>query len=104
MALINCPECNKEISDKVKACPHCGFPMDESIQKVEVVKSKQIYFILGFILILAISFLIGIKIRNDKLKEEQRKIEESYLTDYKTAYDSLLLYAAKCEKNNRSCL
>lgn len=26
MALISCPECGREISDKVKACPHCGFP------------------------------------------------------------------------------
>jgi hypothetical protein len=24
MPLINCPECNKEISDKAKSCPHCG--------------------------------------------------------------------------------
>jgi len=29
MALINCPECGKEISDKVKACPHCGYPLVE---------------------------------------------------------------------------
>lgn len=29
MALINCPECGKEISDRVIACPHCGFPMQE---------------------------------------------------------------------------
>lgn len=25
MALIKCKECNKEISDKAKQCPHCGF-------------------------------------------------------------------------------
>ena len=24
MALIACIECNKEISDKAKICPHCG--------------------------------------------------------------------------------
>jgi hypothetical protein len=24
MAIINCPECSKEISDKAKSCPHCG--------------------------------------------------------------------------------
>jgi hypothetical protein len=24
VALINCPECNKEVSDKAEACPHCG--------------------------------------------------------------------------------
>lgn len=27
MALINCPECKREISDKAKSCPHCGFSM-----------------------------------------------------------------------------
>lgn len=27
MALINCPECNKEISDKAAACPSCGCPI-----------------------------------------------------------------------------
>ena len=24
MALIKCPECNKEISSSAKLCPHCG--------------------------------------------------------------------------------
>lgn len=27
MALINCSECGKEISDKAKNCPHCGAPI-----------------------------------------------------------------------------
>ena len=27
MALIKCPECEKEISDKSKQCIHCGFPL-----------------------------------------------------------------------------
>ena len=27
MALINCPECGKEISDKAVACPSCGYPL-----------------------------------------------------------------------------
>lgn len=31
MALINCPECNKEISDKAAACPHCGNPMSNVV-------------------------------------------------------------------------
>ena len=26
MALIICPECGKEVSDKAPACIHCGFP------------------------------------------------------------------------------
>ena len=27
MALISCPECNKEISDKAINCPNCGYPI-----------------------------------------------------------------------------
>jgi hypothetical protein len=29
MALIICPECNKEISEKAKACPDCGCPNNQ---------------------------------------------------------------------------
>lgn len=29
MALIKCPECGKEISDKALACPNCGCPSSE---------------------------------------------------------------------------
>ena len=27
MALIDCPSCNKKISDKTEQCNHCGFAM-----------------------------------------------------------------------------
>ena len=30
--LINCPECTKEISDTVAACPHCGYVFKDSAQ------------------------------------------------------------------------
>lgn len=32
MALITCPECGREISDKAVACPGCGFPVDNYAQ------------------------------------------------------------------------
>ncbi len=31
MALINCPECGKEVSDKATTCPNCGCPINSSI-------------------------------------------------------------------------
>lgn len=27
MALISCPECNKEVSNKAEMCPHCGYKL-----------------------------------------------------------------------------
>lgn len=42
MALINCPECEKEISDQAVACPHCGYQMSEEItQNAEVSKEEE---------------------------------------------------------------
>ena len=32
MALIQCPECGREISDKAMACPHCGVPIRQLSQ------------------------------------------------------------------------
>lgn len=29
MALIKCPECGREISDKATSCPNCGYPINE---------------------------------------------------------------------------
>ena len=38
MALINCPECNKEVSDRAHSCPFCGFPLDEYFAEIEAEK------------------------------------------------------------------
>ena len=32
MALINCPDCNKEISDKAPTCPGCGAPISAAAE------------------------------------------------------------------------
>lgn len=31
MALIKCPECGREVSDKATKCPNCGMPFDEVV-------------------------------------------------------------------------
>jgi len=40
MALINCPECKKEISDKAQSCPNCGCPINISISPNVTNKNK----------------------------------------------------------------
>lgn len=32
MALINCPECNKEVSDSTELCPNCGYSIKKHLQ------------------------------------------------------------------------
>ncbi|PHM16443.1 MAG: hypothetical protein CJD30_11535 [Sulfuricurvum sp. PD_MW2] len=43
MALINCEECGKEISDKASICPHCGAPVEHEIiaKKQEELKHQK---------------------------------------------------------------
>jgi len=41
MALINCPECGIQVSDKAEKCPKCAFPFKSENKKVTVVESKE---------------------------------------------------------------
>lgn len=34
MALVKCPECGKEISDKAKACIHCGYEPERNVELI----------------------------------------------------------------------
>ena len=34
MALINCPECKKQVSNSALFCPHCGFPLEKTEKHV----------------------------------------------------------------------
>jgi len=71
MALIKCPECGTEVSDRAEKCPKCAFPINpekkdnqkEVITKTEtVVKSQEGCFLqtlnLGCISTLVIGGLI----------------------------------------------
>ena len=44
MALISCVECGKEISDRAKACPHCGVPLtdDAAIEPTSEVEEEEV--------------------------------------------------------------
>lgn len=67
MALINCPECKKSISDQSSSCPGCGYPLKSNDTKI-VVKRPQGCFMqtlnIGcmIVLILGVLFLLNIAI------------------------------------------
>ena len=33
MALIKCPECGREVSEKATACPNCGCPIQDALER-----------------------------------------------------------------------
>jgi hypothetical protein len=41
MSLINCPECDKSISNQSDTCPHCGFPVKKHLTKVIYQNKKK---------------------------------------------------------------
>lgn len=72
MALINCKECDKQISDQASSCPSCGAPVDASVpavspQDATTAKKPSTYkYILygTFVLVVAISCMSGGKKSN----------------------------------------
>lgn len=64
MALINCPECKKEISDKTKSCPYCGYPINDDgklknfFKEYCVAKKKTISITLIILVVLLFSSLL----------------------------------------------
>ena len=45
MALIKCPECERDVSDKADACPQCGYPVAKQVpqspQEVPVIPQRE---------------------------------------------------------------
>ena len=46
MALISCPECGKEVSDKAPTCPNCGVPIARPVLSHEDLTDERITAIL----------------------------------------------------------
>lgn len=56
MPLINCPECQKEISDQAPACPNCGYPLHRPQVQAPVKQEKDwsqelLWFVVVFVVI-----------------------------------------------------
>lgn len=57
MALINCPECGKEISDTCENCIHCGYKLIKTID-IEEVQTKKKKFLSKPIIIIVVSVIV----------------------------------------------
>lgn len=80
MALIKCPECGKEISDKASSCPSCGYPINnikvETEQDRVNIRGKNTgknFLIFGSMLFL-VSMVFGIGTSNAELALRAKKL------------------------------
>ena len=58
MALIKCPECGREVSDKATACPNCGYALNKSNGNIAP-KSNKKWIVATVVAVLAIAVGIG---------------------------------------------
>ncbi|NLE89804.1 MAG: zinc-ribbon domain-containing protein [Dehalococcoidales bacterium] len=95
MALINCPECGREISDQVKACPHCGYPLESESenaqetqpQQVEITgvnlkkqgNWKSIFIVLAVVVIGLVAFISIQQINKVKAQQEYETAFNAYI-------------------------
>ena len=121
MALIQCPECAKDISDKVKACPHCGYPLKEMPMSTESIpqlvkltgvkynkpKSKKTIRIVIIVLALIIFAVAGYFVIQSVTKHQEvqkaqavakqldQKAQNDYINSFNTYIDNLYVVQAK---------
>jgi len=67
MALIDCPECSKQISDQAAACPHCGHPIKSDDPEEPQPQQREGLFlqsmnigcavVIGFVIVLIFLFI-----------------------------------------------
>ena len=64
MALIKCPECGKEISDKAIQCIHCGYPIQQTDNNICNVNGVEY----------DLSFLKDYAFNNDNISTQDRAL------------------------------
>ena len=88
MALINCPQCGKQVSDKAAKCPHCGWILTklqaevtaskQNVTTAPIVKQRKkwpVFVIIGFCLV-AMSTALWFFVINDT-KGNKKEVAET---------------------------
>lgn len=74
MALIQCPECKKQISDRATSCPNCGNPMRSYDPQGSTPISLQILMIIVSIFSIGIMWqIVPLKIYNPFLNQNNQQ-------------------------------
>lgn len=66
MALINCPECKKEISDTIEQCPHCGY----KIKRKKSVNKKLLVILIAIVAIICVLYVVKLFISDSSLASQ----------------------------------
>lgn len=86
MALINCPECNKEVSDKAEVCIHCGYPLriDSYTLKITGYQNTDSYAVAGLVEIFDKTYDEGFEIVENLPYEIMKDRDKEVVINYAT--------------------
>jgi len=101
MALIDCPECGKQVSDSAPSCPHCGYVLTQQEDDEEPVyvfpkKRKKISSLGWAVIIIIIVLIIGF------LKDCGGDSSDSNKTKYYSSQDAYIEAESFVKKNLKS--
>lgn len=85
MALIQCPNCGSQISDKAKKCIHCGTPLKNKRKNLLVMLIAICFvFIIGMLI-----FVVGKEIKKSNYQKMINNSKESFIKaqSYESDYD-----------------
>ena len=88
MALIKCPECGKDISDKSLTCIHCGYPLSGVGLKSEIPtksNSNTIKIIVAVILSAALVIVTVLLLQNNNSAEDRELNQGEVNTEQQTS-------------------
>lgn len=92
MALINCPECNREVSDKAEICPNCGFGVakyivrQNKILKIQEEAEREAY--------------LYVKQKKKEEREKAEKKEKDEINRKNSTYDEAVIkFAGELSKD-----
>ena len=105
MALINCKECGKEMSDTLKKCPHCGYVYKkENLKNKTIEKIKANKRIVFTILLIVIIIIGGIVAYNKKIEQDkiQAEIQANTLSEDEKMIARVIMKLKKSLKNPES--
>ena len=106
MALINCPECGKEISDSAQRCVNCGYTilhietqMANTVKKTKFNKKKIIMFSIIGVLVVTLAIILIVILSKPNVVQLLQGTWE-YSETVETKYGDLSLGATYTIKGN----
>ncbi|WP_305152237.1 zinc ribbon domain-containing protein [uncultured Dubosiella sp.] len=113
MALIKCPECNHEISDKAKVCPNCGNPMKKAslpnLSKLNKKPSKKM-IVVGVATAIVLVAILGFSVfyKGDPYQRLEKRVIEiqnnPQLANAKQIESDVRLIEEVCDKWGKESL